>query len=257
MGQAMRSCYEEAICAVNNPVDDFVEMGFCKPYPPHTILHEWEVSPEQWRKATEPLKQIYIKDFLSYFLFFIFCYLGLPTLIITIYWKRYPSEYGYIYSILSFIFVPILLLIVLGTLIAFRRVRKPNKHVFFMTNRGIFNGRIYTIMLQEYQLDEKNCKFSLLLKQCNMFNLAGSGGSMDITAGTGGRTHTFWNDFFYNEADKIKIYTIIDLWEQYNIIKPKNAFQHMLLHDYLKSQPADMVEQIKESYQKPIYVRNS
>jgi hypothetical protein len=208
----MWSCYEEAIYDVNNPINVFIEMGLCKHGPPHTVLYEWEVSPEQWRKATEPLKQIYIRDFLDYFLFILFCYLVVPIIGAVImgdfsYYIYYANIFydylvpKFILSVWSAIWVPILLLILLGTLIAFKRVRKPDKHIFFMTNGGIFNGRVYATMLQEYQLDEKECKFSLLLKQCNMFNLK-RGWNRNLLAGTSGPTHTFWNVFFTTKRIK-------------------------------------------------------
>ena len=252
----MWSCYEEALFDVKNPMYDAVMLGLLKPDPPHTVLYEWEVNRKQWLEATEPLKQIYIKGFLLYFLFVLFCYLGVPIIAgiingdffsIDIFFQYYKD----IDFIFTLIFVPILTFIVFKTLTGFKRVREPERHVFFMTNMGVFNGRVYETRLKEYRINEKEQKFSLLLEQCNMGNLARSRGSIE------GKTYTFWNDFFYNEEGKTRIFAIIAMWEQYEIIKAENNSHHKLLHDYLNSRPSDEIERITNGMEKPLYVCNS
>jgi hypothetical protein len=252
----MWSCYEEALFDVKNPMNDTVRLGLLKPDRPHTVLHEWEVNREQWLEATEPLKQIYIKSFLLYFLFVLFSYLAVPIIAGIINGDFFDNKYFFqnyknVYFIYSIIHIPILTFIVLKTLASFKRVREPERRIFFMSNMGVFNGRVYETRLKEYRISEHEQKFSLFLKQCNMGNLARG------VDGVGGKTYTFWNDFFYNEEDKTRIFAIIAMWEQYELIKAENNSHNKLLHDYLNSQPIDEIERITNEMEKPLYVRNS
>ena len=253
----MWSCYEEALFDVKNPMNDAARLGLLKPDPPHTVLYEWEVSREQWLEATEPLKQIYIKDFLWYFLMIFFLYIGTPILAEIINGSFFGIKHFFQYNknvffVFSIIFIPILTFIVFKTLASFKRVREPERRVFFMSNMGVFNGRVYEARLKEYRINEKEHKFNLLLEQCNMGDLTPS-----MSGGTRGKTHTFWNDFFYNEEDKTRIFAIIAMWEQYELIKAENNSHQKLLHDYLNSQPIDEIERITNGMEKPLYVRNS
>jgi hypothetical protein len=255
----MQSRYEEAILDVKNPFNPLAQFGLLKPDPTHTVLYEWEVSREQWLEATEPLKQIYIKDFLWYFLLIFFFYLGVPILFGIIDGNFFDNKYFFqnyknVYFIFTLIFVPILTFIVFKTLTSFKSVREPERRVFFLTNMGVFNGRVYESRLKEYRINEQEQKFSLLLEQCNMGDLT----SGDIfLSGIAGKTYTFWNDFLYNEEDKTRIFAIIAMWEQYELVKAENNSHQKLLHDYLNSRSSDEIERITNEMEKPLYVRNS
>jgi hypothetical protein len=251
----MMSCYEEAVRAQAHPIDRLVKTGYYKLYDdePHGIIYEWKLNREQWHETTEPIKKIYIKDFTLRFFFFMFCYFVCPIISIIIDGEFYLLQMGsfknYWISVLYLtpLLLPIIIIIIVGTIYGYKRMREPyDKRALFVTPRGVFNGREYTTRIWEYQINEKKNMFNLLLTQCNMFNLT-RGGNLAF-AHVGGRTHTFWNNFVYNEADKTRIFVIIELWEQNKIIKPKDQRQRILLQNYLISRPAEEVEKIRKEY---------
>jgi hypothetical protein len=250
----MMSCYEEAVQRMEHPKNTHVRMGYYKPYEdPHAIIYEWKLNREQWHETTEPIKKIYKKDFTIYFTFFMFCYFACPIIAIIIAGDFYVlqagnfKDYWRLVLYATPLLLPIITIIIAGTIRGYKRMREPyDKRVLFMTPRGVFNGRVYTTRIWEYQINEKKNMFNLLISQCNMFNL--TRGGQGILSGTGGRKHTFWNNFIYNDADKIRIFVILELWEKYKTIKPKDQKQRVLLQNYLLNQSAEEVEKIRKEY---------
>jgi len=246
----MYSCYEGAMLNMEHHQNKYVRMGYYKPYEePHAIMYEWVLNREQWNETTEPIKKIYVKDFTIRFSFFMFCYFIVPMIICITDGNFITGDYWYIVLHLTPLLLPIIIIIIAGTIYGYKRVREPkDKRVLFMTPRGVFNGRVYTTQIWEYEINENKNMFNLLLSQCNMFNLAKGLRGANADAGTGGSKHTFWNNFLYNEADKMHIFVILELWEQYKIIKPKDQRQRKLLQEYLQSKPQEEVEKIRQGY---------
>ena len=234
----MNNYYERAIYCAKNPINDLTKLGFKKQDYSHNILYEWKIDKELWCKAIYPLKKIYIKDSLGYILFFLFCFLVSPVITafigndihnINISYKKYIE----IYIFSGFIFVPIIILIIIKTIKSYHFVCSPNDCIFFMTNVGIFNGRVYETKIKKYRLVENENKFCILLTQCSLGNISGGSGPNHLTYGTGGKTHTFWNNFYYNDDDKKHIYLILAMWENCNIIEAENYLSYNILHDYI------------------------
>lgn len=272
----MKNRYEEAIESVKekkrryiNPVFNNTETQYTELHESDIILYEWNLSNEQWLDATEAIKKgVYKKDFIKYILqlLFILLFMALVSLFFIIYDDN-PVGTKRANIITSIIMTSLFTATIVGTYTGLKSVRKPYKRAFFMTNWGIYNGRVYSTRLLEYEIHEKENKFSLLLKQSNLGNIGGSVGGYGARSAyaqnirkhfgfydlESGKPRIFWNDFIYNEADKIHIFTILSLWEQNNIIKAKNWEQQKILQKYLASQPAELLEQITEKYKKSMY----
>ena len=276
----MKSCYDEAIETVErkrrrwvNPIYD--DDGSCTKteiLESDTILYEWKVNREQWQTATKPIKNIYVKAYIEYFIFIIFCCYGIPIImdIILNYFsgflnyillKRFQDKFFGILSLSTNV------LLITLTLHGYNRVFKSDKYSFFMTNWGIFNGRVYSTKIESYRIYKNENRVSIFLTQCNMGNLRRGNATMgawiskmqEDYLGTDEETQqspcSFWNDFIYNDEDKIHIFSILDLWEEHKVINADNYTHYSLLKEYLKNQPKDQVEKIKEDYKKHLYYK--
>lgn len=196
------------------------------------IIYEWELDEKQWLESMKPLEKEYRSEFRKK----IILYDGVFPVVflifaIVVYYRDYAMD-GFIAALIMMIIyvLPVTLIVCLQFKRHIHELLHPERRKFFMTKSGMYTGRMFCRQIERYKISDKGCRFSLFITQPGIYPYRDNGASGVMR---------IWNDFIFNEEDRLSIYTILEEWES-DGTKPERESDRRRLHQYL-DEPKEQV----------------
>lgn len=194
------------------------------------IAYEWTVDSARWKKSLNPIRSAYNKAVVKNYLLGII----IVWIMFAIGLIRYYAIEGYLDSdfvraikyvgfSVSMLFI-IIVLFAIGTKIG---KSKRGSFVFFLTQRkAMYTGWGYCTEIYKYRLSESEEKISLYITQ----DFTDAFIAQWFRKKSDRKTLTAWTDFYFDEKDKVSIFSVLFQWEKNGDFYPDTPLDQQRLH---------------------------